>query len=100
MAGKLTKWSQNIPTSIARPSEIYSNWDFLFENMPSGNPGPNDANFRQTVTNPSQHFQTRNHTIHHRVEWPTKVVRKIKKLFEKLKTIFRKIKKKVVRKIF
>jgi hypothetical protein len=39
MAGKLTKWPQNMPiTSIARPSKIYPNWDFWFENMPSGNP--------------------------------------------------------------
>jgi hypothetical protein len=28
-----------IPTSsVARPSKIYPNWDFWFENMPSGNP--------------------------------------------------------------
>jgi hypothetical protein len=24
---------------IARPSKIYPNWDFWFENKPSGNPG-------------------------------------------------------------
>jgi hypothetical protein len=24
---------------IARPSKIYLNWDFWFENKPSGNPG-------------------------------------------------------------
>jgi hypothetical protein len=30
----------NIPTfSIARRSKIYPNWDFLFENKPSGIPG-------------------------------------------------------------
>jgi hypothetical protein len=29
----------NIPTSSsARPSKIFPNWDFWFENMPSGNP--------------------------------------------------------------
>jgi hypothetical protein len=29
-----------MPTSsIARPSKIYPNWDFWFENKPSGNPG-------------------------------------------------------------
>jgi hypothetical protein len=29
-----------IPTSsIARPSKIYPNWDFWFENIPSGNTG-------------------------------------------------------------
>jgi hypothetical protein len=26
---------------IARPSKIYPNWDFWFENKPSGNPGAN-----------------------------------------------------------
>jgi hypothetical protein len=25
--------------SISRPSQIYPNWDFWFENIPSGNPG-------------------------------------------------------------
>jgi hypothetical protein len=25
--------------SILRPSNIYQNWDFRFENVPSGNPG-------------------------------------------------------------
>jgi hypothetical protein len=40
MAGKLIKWPQNRLTfSIARPSKICPNWDFWFENMPSGNPG-------------------------------------------------------------
>jgi hypothetical protein len=30
-----------MPTpSTARPSKIYPNWDFWFENIPSGNPGP------------------------------------------------------------
>jgi hypothetical protein len=30
----------NIPTSsIARPPNIYPNWDIWFENIPSGNPG-------------------------------------------------------------
>jgi hypothetical protein len=39
MDGKLTKWPLNIPTSsIARPSKIYPNWSFWFENIPSGNP--------------------------------------------------------------
>jgi hypothetical protein len=53
MAAKYTKWPQNIPISgkktighiihiptsfIARPSQIYPNRDFWFENMPSGNP--------------------------------------------------------------
>jgi hypothetical protein len=39
MAGKLTKWPQNTPTSsIARPSQIYPTWDLWFENTPFGNP--------------------------------------------------------------
>jgi hypothetical protein len=33
------KWPKNIPAfSILRPSKIYPNWDFWFENKPSGNP--------------------------------------------------------------
>jgi hypothetical protein len=40
MATKYTKWPQDIPTSpIVRFSRIYPNWDFWFENTPSGNPG-------------------------------------------------------------
>jgi hypothetical protein len=35
MAGKLT---YVLASSIARPSKIYPNWDFWFENIPSGNP--------------------------------------------------------------
>jgi hypothetical protein len=62
MAGKLAKWPFNIPAySIARPSKIYPNLDFWFENKiiwqprnslrigifgltikPSGNPGTVD----------------------------------------------------------
>jgi hypothetical protein len=35
MAIKYTKWPYKIPTdSIARPTKIYPNRDFLFENMP------------------------------------------------------------------
>jgi hypothetical protein len=42
MTGKLIKWPQNIPTySTSRLSKIYPNWYFWFENIPSGNPGPN-----------------------------------------------------------
>jgi hypothetical protein len=34
------KWPQNIPTSsIKRPYKIDPNWNFWFEDMPSGNPG-------------------------------------------------------------
>jgi hypothetical protein len=42
------KWPKNIPNdhkihvtkfSIQRPSNIDPNWDFWFENKPSGNPG-------------------------------------------------------------
>jgi hypothetical protein len=29
-------------SSIARPSKIYPNWNFWFENAPSGNPGVNE----------------------------------------------------------
>jgi hypothetical protein len=39
MAEKCTKWRKNTPIfSIARPSKIYPNWYFCFENIPSGNP--------------------------------------------------------------
>jgi hypothetical protein len=39
---KISKRLQNIPTSsVARPSKIYQNWDFGFENIPSGNPDRN-----------------------------------------------------------
>jgi hypothetical protein len=31
-------------SSIARPSKIYPNLDFWFENKPSGNPAPKDNN--------------------------------------------------------
>jgi hypothetical protein len=35
---KRTKRPSNIPAlSIIRPSKIYPNWDFWFENIPSGN---------------------------------------------------------------
>jgi hypothetical protein len=46
MDKKYFQWPQNSPNghkiyqdfSIARPSKIYPNWDFWFENKPSGNP--------------------------------------------------------------
>jgi hypothetical protein len=39
MAIIYSKWVKNIPTnSITRPSKIYPNWDFWYENIPSGNP--------------------------------------------------------------
>jgi hypothetical protein len=39
MVVKYFKWPQNISTfSNPRPSKIYPNWDFGFENKPSGNP--------------------------------------------------------------
>jgi hypothetical protein len=42
MAGKLTECQQNLPTSlIARPSKLYPNWDFWFENIRYGNPAFN-----------------------------------------------------------
>jgi hypothetical protein len=35
-----SKWPWNIPTfPIPRPSKIYPNWDFWFENIQSGSPG-------------------------------------------------------------
>jgi hypothetical protein len=40
MVEKYFKWPENIPTlSNLRPSKIYPNWNFLFENKPSGNHG-------------------------------------------------------------
>jgi hypothetical protein len=30
-------------SSTARTSKIYPNWDVCFENIPSGNPGPERA---------------------------------------------------------
>jgi hypothetical protein len=44
MVTKYTEWLYNRPkcrkiSSLARPSKIYPNMDFWFENMPSGNPG-------------------------------------------------------------
>jgi hypothetical protein len=40
MTVKYSKWHWNIPSfSILRPSKINPNWDFWFENKPSGNPG-------------------------------------------------------------
>jgi hypothetical protein len=40
MAIKQAKWSylKYANTSIARSTKIYPNWDFWFENIPSGNP--------------------------------------------------------------
>jgi hypothetical protein len=39
MAVVYSKWPENIPTFfIPRPSIIYPNLDFSFENKPSGNP--------------------------------------------------------------
>jgi hypothetical protein len=40
MPVKYSKWPKYIPSfSILRPQKIYPNWDFGFENKPSGNPG-------------------------------------------------------------
>jgi hypothetical protein len=40
MAVKYTKWTNNLlATFIAKHSKNYPNWDFWFENLPSGNPG-------------------------------------------------------------
>jgi hypothetical protein len=47
----LAKYSHkiHIPSSISRPSKIYPNWDFWFENMPSGNTGFNWFQLRQKI---------------------------------------------------
>jgi hypothetical protein len=40
IAVQQTERPQNLPTPfLARHSKIYLNWDFWFENIPSGNPG-------------------------------------------------------------
>jgi hypothetical protein len=58
--GKYTKLPQNIPSGLNGrkidqmvikytkifPSKIYPNWDFWFENKPSGNPGFDPAVLR------------------------------------------------------
>jgi hypothetical protein len=42
MVIKCSKWQLNISTVLnVRPSKIYPNWDFWFENKPSGNPASN-----------------------------------------------------------
>jgi hypothetical protein len=39
MDQKINKWSHNLPISpVARLSKNYPNWEFWFENKPSGNP--------------------------------------------------------------
>jgi hypothetical protein len=50
MALKLSKWSLNIPTfSIPRPSKIYPDWDFWFENKLSGNPASQQSTNRSFI---------------------------------------------------
>jgi hypothetical protein len=45
MAAIYSKWPKNIPTfSIPRPSIIYQNWDFWFENKSSGSLATNGKN--------------------------------------------------------
>jgi hypothetical protein len=44
MSLKYSKWPSNILTiSNLRPYKIFPNWDFWFENKPSGNPGLNSV---------------------------------------------------------
>jgi hypothetical protein len=49
VTNKFQKWPYNLRNghyicfltfSISRPSKIYPNWDFWFENIPSDNPSP------------------------------------------------------------
>jgi hypothetical protein len=37
---KIDKLAIKITSSIAKPDKIYPNWDFWFENIPSGNTAP------------------------------------------------------------
>jgi hypothetical protein len=40
MSVKYSEWPKNISIFYnISPSKIYPNWDFWFENKPSGNPG-------------------------------------------------------------
>jgi hypothetical protein len=42
--------AKNIPAfSIPRPSKIYPNWDFWYENIPSGNPNIGFLKVRKTI---------------------------------------------------
>jgi hypothetical protein len=57
----ITKWSKNIPNGrnifktvkeyqcfpFQGPPKFYPNWEFWFENMPSGNPGWSDGSLSQ-----------------------------------------------------
>jgi hypothetical protein len=66
MTIKYSKWSLNIPTfTIQRPSKIYPNSDFWFENKPSGNPGANLQNsfFKEAKTNSQKLKLSRFHRI-------------------------------------
>jgi hypothetical protein len=50
MALKCTKWSKSIPAfSIPRPSKMYPNRDFWYENIPSGNPFRNRKEVFETT---------------------------------------------------
>jgi hypothetical protein len=47
-----------VTSSIARLCKIYRNWDFWFENIPSGNtdlhnPGPNPTTSKFAATTPA-----------------------------------------------
>jgi hypothetical protein len=49
---KIYQMAKKLTSSIARPSKIYQNWNFWFENMPSGNPV---ANTKESARIKSKH---------------------------------------------
>jgi hypothetical protein len=60
MAVIYSKWPKNVPTfSIPRPSKIYPNWDFWFDNKPSGNLGLAQEFFNSLTIFKRPHFENR-----------------------------------------
>jgi hypothetical protein len=41
--------------SISRPSKIYPNWDFWFENIPSGNPAEMPSHSKESLAHKAGH---------------------------------------------